>query len=71
MEGLSLHLVEFIRMPESGEGDGAAVFVTSCDGPGKCAPWERQWWAGAGLEEGRAGSAGCLGITSYVILGCL
>lgn len=76
--GPSLQLVEFVRVLEQREGDGAAVFVTSCDGPGKCVPmhhqnvpWERQWWAGVGLEEGRGDSAGSLGIDSCQIWGCL
>lgn len=60
MVGPSLHLAEFVRVPEHGEGDGAAAFVTSRGGPGKrvpilrqSVPWERGWRAGMGSVAGR------------------
>lgn len=53
MAGPSLHLMEFVCVPQRREGDGAAVFVTSCDGPGKCVPMHQQNvpWGGSSGQE--------------------
>lgn len=44
--GTSLHVAEFVSVAERREGDGAAVFVTSCGGSERCLPlhWQSVPW---------------------------